>query len=315
MRYYFLILSFFGGILNAQTDSFQFPRDLRMRGNATENANDAIYLFNVSFQWYKDRKLLPHEEAAACLNNLGRQYAILEKYDSSAMYYYECLSMYRKLNSAFARKNLTSSLCNLGVMYQSKFEFDSANLYYNLALDRALLDPDVEWNEKNRILECIEELYREYDKIELLISFKNKLYVGKPAPDFSLFSNTGKQVTLKDYRGKWLLIDFWASWCYPCLKEIPTLKYIDTTLPWVEILGISVDTEYPSWISRIKSEDLTWRQVLDHQKASESTSIKYGARRIPLTVIIDPNGVVRRYGLRGEELKEALIEIGTEEGF
>ena len=136
--------------------------------------------------------------------------------------------------------------------------------------------------------------------------------VGKPAPDFTLNSVTNKPVSLKDYRGKYLLIDFWASWCPDCRALNPTMvtlynKYKDKN---IEFLGVSFDTDKSALDKYLSTSGITWTQVSEFKKWKETTiSKQYGIKWIPTIYIIDKKGKVLFTSLDEKGIDEKLSEL------
>lgn len=148
------------------------------------------------------------------------------------------------------------------------------------------------------------------DMQKTIAFYKRGLIVGKKVADFTQVDKDGKTVKLSDYRGKYLLLDFWASWCHPCRGENPNvLKAYNQFHPkGLEIVAVSLDTKKESWLKAIAEDKLPWTQISDLKQRNEVAD-QFGVNSIPDNFLIDPNGVVIARGLRGEELEKKLGEI------
>ena len=130
--------------------------------------------------------------------------------------------------------------------------------------------------------------------------------VGAEAPDFTLNNPEGNPVTLSSLKGKYVLIDFWASWCQPCMAEMPNVIDLYKTYKdkGFEIIGVSLDREKDAWLNAIKKNDMSWIQVWDMEGDTPGESAnKFGVTSIPHTVLLDKDGKIIANALRGEELK------------
>jgi thiol-disulfide isomerase/thioredoxin len=135
--------------------------------------------------------------------------------------------------------------------------------------------------------------------------------VGSQAPELVLQTPEGNTVKLSDFRGKVTLIDFWASWCKPCRMENPNVVKVYNRFKdkGFEIFGVSLDQGKDQWLEAIKTDGLIWKHGSELQYWQSSFVGTYNLDGIPMTYLVDENGVIIAKGLRGAELEQKLEEI------
>jgi peroxiredoxin len=138
-----------------------------------------------------------------------------------------------------------------------------------------------------------------------------KLKIGAPAIDFKTTDINGKDIGLADFKGKVVLIDFWATWCAPCRAEMPNVKkvYADFHAKGFEIIGISMDNSRSALDGYLEEQKMTWPQIYDGKGWQAELGQLYAVSSIPATFLIDREGKIRYKNLRGDELGEAVARL------
>ena len=193
------------------------------------------------------------------------------------------------------------------------FALKNPNSYFAMhSLSEANYDakPEVILNVFNKMSE---KLRLSYDGQSLykMLNANKVTAIGATAPNFTQNDVDGKPVSLTDYKGKYVLVEFWASWCSPCRAESPNLlkQYAAYKDKGFEILGVSVDSDKAKWVEAIKKDGLTWTQVSD-LKGWESDARKvYGISGVPANFLVNPEGKIVGAHLTDEKLNQKLAEL------
>ena len=132
--------------------------------------------------------------------------------------------------------------------------------------------------------------------------------VGEEAPDIVLQDTTGAETALSSLKGKYVLVDFWASWCGPCRRENPNVVkvYNEFKSKGFTIYGVSLDNNRNKWLAAIDKDQLSWYHVSDLKGWGSDGAARYNVRSIPSTYLIDPEGKIIAKNLRGAQLEQTL---------
>lgn len=140
---------------------------------------------------------------------------------------------------------------------------------------------------------------------------KSYALLNKQAPDLTMTDVNGKPLSVSNFKGKYLLIDFWASWCGPCRQENPNVvaAYNQFKNKNFTILGVSLDEDKAAWQKAIEKDHLTWNHMSDLKQWESAAVQAYGFDGIPFNVLVDPAGKIIASSLRGQDLSNKLAEL------
>lgn len=135
--------------------------------------------------------------------------------------------------------------------------------------------------------------------------------LNNPAPAVSIPDASGKTISLADFKGKYVLLDFWASWCKPCRALTPALaaSYEKYKNKGFTILSVSLDENKAKWLQAIAEDKMVWPQGCDLKAAASPVAVAYGVQAIPASMLVDPNGKIIIVGIAGEALDAKLAEL------
>jgi len=147
-------------------------------------------------------------------------------------------------------------------------------------------------------------------KKEASAKIQRTLLEGAKFPDFNEKDLAGKPLSIANYKGKIVMIDFWATWCGPCVQELPNVikVYQKNHDKGLEIIGVSLDDNEQKLKTFLTQKNMTWQQYFDGKGWANKLAVKYGVESIPATFLLDGDGKILGKDLRGEALDEAVTK-------
>ncbi|MFW0717765.1 redoxin domain-containing protein [Pedobacter sp. N23S346] len=243
---------------------------------------------NMLFQSFKDQSLNISGDYRKELKAIGG-----DIHNKMSVPYLKFRTRVDSLTTEFvkAHPNATSSSLAIIDSYMNNTDADKAATCYNLLSNAG----------KNTV----------YGKrIKQFIGTSSVIAPGNEAPDFKLSDLDGKAKKLSDYRGKYVFIDFWASWCPPCRAEHPMLRKLYKEYNQkITFISLSMDASDQSWRKAVTADQLTWTQLNDPLSTNGEVADSYGVKAIPFNCVIDPDGKILATKLRGKDLENFIAQL------
>ncbi len=278
------------------------PRPESSQGRQNQSSEDGNNMKNVALFYLDGNINITFDNAGmASYTGGGREEIAWLDYEKM------CVERSKALGSEFTEESLIELVTCFVKKYPDHYvSVDLMDLYTQSSIQPNIVEPM--YNALSNRMQNSEKVLGWVEKLK-----KAKLAVSgnQTAPEFTVNDAEGNPTSLSTYRGSYVLVDFWASWCVPCRAENPNVlaayeKYKDKNF---QVISISLDSNKGSWQKAVVDDKLPWKQLCDF-KADQSEVVKlYEIYSVPANVLIDPNGKIIGKNLRGKALHDRLAEL------
>lgn len=210
----------------------------------------------------------------------------------------------RKLSAMRARqRQVILALMKTYPLAASSIYYTSYFLTTHESRDLAIADSLLELYENSKTAH-----YEQVKRLRSSWGTTKKLVLGEPVHDFVQYDTTGREVLLTSLKGRYLLVDFWASWCGPCRQENPMLVAIRKEFSGrnFDIISVSLDSDSKAWLNAIKADQMNWMHASDLKGWKNDAAQLYGIQSVPFKFLLDPEGKVLAVNIRGVDLQPFL---------